>query len=160
MCISSLHDYANNWKEMLHTTTSDTVGQRWLPVRECQVFVHTADDAPQFGQLAAANLDVQHWSLIWQYVHSVESSTDASSIARQVGRASICHYPVNIELVKTCPNIGINKHQRCFQLMKDFSIDAQTHSHMQGNTGKHGAEEACSAKATMTMTRKTELNAY
>ena len=97
-----LHDYAkfhSGWRQPLTTTAPENVDGTWLHLREITVLVHTTDE-PEFGRLKAANLDLQHWALIWQYCHTIETTTDPNSVAIQLLRNSLRHYPVTFEWMR------------------------------------------------------------
>ena len=107
--INQLHDYAkfhSTWRQMLTNTTEEQLDSTWLHLREVVVIVHDSNE-PEFGTLHAANLDVQHWSLVWQYCHTVDTTNDPSSIALRLLRKSIRHYPVTFELIKIAPDLQV-----------------------------------------------------
>ena len=83
-------------------------------------------DLPEFGAFRAANLDLQHWALVWQYVHTIESTGDLASVALQLIRKSLKHYPVTFEFMKLAPDLQVKIFQRSFQLMENFTIDQKT----------------------------------
>ena len=72
-------------------------------------------------------MDLQHWALVRQHVHTIESTSDSDSVALQLVRKILKHYPVVFEFMKVAPHLQVNIFQRSFQLVENFTIDQETH---------------------------------
>ena len=104
--ITELHDYAKchaGWRDTLQNATMENIDANWLPCREAVVLVHDAD-LPTFATMKTANLALQHWALIWQYVHTIETTSDPSSFQLHLLRRRIKHYPITVEYLKVEPD--------------------------------------------------------
>ena len=123
-----LHDYAkfhSGWRYTLANTTQENVASTWLGLREITVLTESSTVDDSLGLLKAASHPLQHWALIWQYVHTIETTSDKDSVALQVIRKSLKHYPVTFEFMKVGPDLQVKLFQRSFQLMENVNIDQE-----------------------------------
>ena len=116
-----LHDYAkfhSGWRPALTNTLQEHVASTWLGLRDITVLTSSSTVDESFGLLQAASHPLQHWALIWQYCHTIETTSDNNSVALQLIRKSLKHYPVTFEFMAIGPDLQVKLFQRSFQLMK------------------------------------------
>ena len=122
-----LHDYAkfaSGWIPQLRNIKAESLPHSCLSLTEVVVLAHTTE-VPAFGTLKAANLDLQHWALVWLYVNSCDNATfeDPKTLELQMIRKSLLYYPVTFEFIPVAPDNGVQVFRRCFQLMENLTID-------------------------------------
>ena len=98
MILAKIH---SGWRQLFTTTTAEQCAATWLPLREVVILVINADFS-DFGTLRAANLDVQYWALVWQYVHTIESTSDSDSVALQLVGKSLSALPSGVRVHEAC----------------------------------------------------------
>ena len=118
--LEQLHDYAkfhSGWRYTLAESTQDNVASTWLGLREVTVLTESSTVDDSLGLLKAASHPLQHWALIWQYVHTIESTSDLDSVALRLIRKSLKHYTVTFEFMRDAPDLQFEMFQRAFQLV-------------------------------------------
>ena len=82
----------------------------------------------EFGLLKSFSHPLQHWALIWHYVHTIESTSDPDSVALRLIRKSLTHYPVTFECMRVATDLQVKMFQRAFQRMGNVNIDQEAHA--------------------------------
>ena len=93
-----------------YATTAEQCAATWLPLREVVILVSNVD-LQEFGTLRADNVNLLHWALVWQYAHTIESTSDSDSVVLQLIRKSLKRYPVAVEFMRLAQDLQVKLFQ-------------------------------------------------